>query len=189
MGRWRALRQKQCLARRWSKRDLLTLFGVEHFSAHQGRVSLDFLPYSHSVTSAILLAVVVAAALRTALPRRDLALAAGLAIFSHVVLDVAQHQPDILLLPASVGPRLGTGLLDRPLLNLAVELAYGVACWWIYRYLDVRSASGKAAGGSVTGLNGSCSETQGVHGTTLAIVDRNGEPAGLLHGLSIRRSF
>jgi pimeloyl-ACP methyl ester carboxylesterase len=25
----------------------------------------------------------------------------------------------------------------------------------------------------VTGLNGSCSETQGVHGTTLAIVDRN----------------
>ncbi len=146
-------------------------------------------PYSHSVTSAILLAVVVAAALRTALPRRDLALAAGLAIFSHVVLDVAQHQPDILLLPASVGPRLGTGLLDRPLLNLAVELAYGVACWWIYRYLDVRSASGKAAGGSVTGLNGSCSETQGVHGTTLAIVDRNGEPAGLLHGLSIRRSF
>jgi hypothetical protein len=112
---------------------VLTLFGVEHFSVHQGRISLDFLPYSHSVTSALLLAVVVAAALRTAVPRRDLALAAGLAIFSHVVLDVAHHQPDILLLPASVGPRLGTGLIDRPLLNLAVELAYGVACWWIYR--------------------------------------------------------
>jgi hypothetical protein len=47
---------------------VLTLFGVEHFSVHQGRISLDFLPYLHSVTSALLLAVVVAAALRTALP-------------------------------------------------------------------------------------------------------------------------
>lgn len=49
------------------------------------------------------------------------------------ILDIIQHEPDIYLLPAAWGPRLGLGLTHFPGANLVVELAYGVFCWWLFR--------------------------------------------------------
>jgi hypothetical protein len=60
--------------------------------------------------------------------------AVGIGIFSHLVLDVVTHAPDISLWPGSSLPRLGLGLYDRaPMWGFALEMAYGLVCWWIYR--------------------------------------------------------
>lgn len=111
----------------------LTYAGIERAAVNDHRIYLDFLPYSHSVGSTIAVALIAFAVLRHMTSRMDIAIAVALGVVSHVVLDIAQHQQDILLLPASVGPRLGLGLIDFPILNFAVEIAFGVLCWRIYR--------------------------------------------------------
>jgi hypothetical protein len=79
--------------------------------------------------------LVLSAAAFFLLRRRSAPLAAAVAIgiTSHVVLDIIHHEPDIALLPLPFGPRLGLGLMNVPVADLLVEVAYGVVCWWIYR--------------------------------------------------------
>jgi hypothetical protein len=110
---------------------VLSLAGFEHASFVGGRVSLDFLPYSHSVASGLALAGLAYAATTFITGNRRVALAVAAAVFSHIVLDVLQHERDILLLPAPNGPRLGTGLLDLPVLDLAIELVFCLGCAWL----------------------------------------------------------
>jgi hypothetical protein len=60
--------------------------------------------------------------------------AVGLGIASHLVLDLLTHGHDIVLLPGLSSPKLGTGLYDAaPFAAFLVEMAYGIACWRIYR--------------------------------------------------------
>src|SRR4051794_12347714 len=82
---------------------VLSLAGVEHASVHDGRLSLDFLPYSHSVLSGLALAGLVYVGTRAIAGERRIAIAMAVAVFSHIVLDILQHQPDILLVPAAYG--------------------------------------------------------------------------------------
>jgi hypothetical protein len=110
---------------------VLSLCGIEHASVRDGRVSLDFLPYSHSVASGFALAGLAYAGTTFVARNRRVALAVAVAVFSHVVLDVLQHERDILLFPAASAPRLGTGLLDVPLLDLAIELVFCLGCAWL----------------------------------------------------------
>jgi hypothetical protein len=66
--------------------------------------------------------------------RRALGRAVALGIASHLVLDLLTHAHDIVLWPGRASPRLGLGLYDAaPMAAFGVEMAYGVACWWIYR--------------------------------------------------------
>jgi hypothetical protein len=66
--------------------------------------------------------------------RRVLGRAVGLGIASHLVLDLLTHAHDIVLWPGRVSPRLGLGLYDAaPFAAFLVELAYGVACWRVFR--------------------------------------------------------
>ena len=110
---------------------VFTCTGLEQYVVSGDRVHLSFLPYSHSVATGLGLAAAAFFLLR----RRSAPLAAAVAIgiASHVALDIVHHEPDIALLPIAVGPRLGLGLMNIPLADLFVEIAYGVACWWIYR--------------------------------------------------------
>jgi hypothetical protein len=110
---------------------VLSLAGVEHAAVHDGRIALDFLPYSHSVTSGVVVAGLAYASKIAATRERRVAAALAAAVFSHVVLDILHHQPDILLFPAAVGPRLGTGLLTLPWLDLTLELSYCFGCAWL----------------------------------------------------------
>jgi hypothetical protein len=107
---------------------VLTLTGVEHVSVHEGRLALDFLPFSHSVLSGLALAAVAYGATVVVTRQRRIAAAVAVAVFSHIVLDILQHQPDILLAPVLAGPRLGTGLLDHPWLDLVIEIVVCVGC-------------------------------------------------------------
>jgi hypothetical protein len=110
-----------------------TYLGIEHYAVADDHVHLDFLPFSHSVGTAVGLGLVVWCVTAFALKRPRLGFALALGVVSHVVLDIIHHEPDIRLLPIAWGPRLGFNLQGAPLADFVVELAYGVACWWIFR--------------------------------------------------------
>jgi hypothetical protein len=112
---------------------IFSYVGIEHIAVSDDHIHLDFLPFSHSVATAVGLALVVWSVAAFALKRPQLGFALALGVVSHIILDIIQHEPDIRLLPIDWGPRLGLDLQAVPLLNLIVELAYGAACWRIFR--------------------------------------------------------
>ncbi len=110
---------------------IFTYLGIEHFRATPDSVHLDFLPYSHSVFTGALLAT-LAWLMGKSVHRSNVGIAIALGIFSHIVLDIIQHEPNITLLPMTWGPRLGLNLQGYPLLDFIVQLAFCVACWKIF---------------------------------------------------------
>jgi len=97
-------------------------------------IHLAYIPYSHSIATAIGAALVTWWSIEWGLGRRALGRAVGIGIVSHLVLDLATHGPDIALWPGSAFPLLGLGLYSgAPAVAFLVELLYGVLCWWIYR--------------------------------------------------------
>lgn len=108
-----------------------TYLGIEHFRATPDAIHLDFLPYSHSVTSGLLLAGLVWGMAKS-VRRSNIGAAIALGILSHIVLDIIQHEPNITLLPIMWGPRLGLNLQGYPFLDFVVELLFCIACWKIF---------------------------------------------------------
>ena len=97
-------------------------------------IHLAWMPYSHSVMTALGGAVLAWVAIEFGMGRRALGRAVGIGIASHLVLDLLTHAHDIVLWPGRISPRLGLGLYDAaPMAAFVVEMAYGVVCWWIYR--------------------------------------------------------
>jgi hypothetical protein len=125
VGLWPLLISVQAVELLWIA---FTYLSIEHFRVADGRIHLDFLPYSHSVLSGALLATLAWAMGRSA-RRAYVGVAIGLGIFSHIVLDIIHHEPNITLLPLAWGPRLGLNLQAFPLVDFLVELLYCVACW------------------------------------------------------------
>lgn len=96
-------------------------------------IHLSHMPYSHSIASSIALSLLAWFLVSYVFKRPRWALAIGVAISSHIVLDVATHVQDIQLAPGLAWPKLGSGLYAVPAIALAVETAYGVWCWWVFR--------------------------------------------------------
>jgi len=112
---------------------VLTYAGIEHVSVVGATIHLDFLPYSHSVATGVVIGLVVWAAMSGSSAGRRIGLALAIGVFSHIVLDVVHHEPDIRLLPFPWGPRFGLGLIRHPLADLLVEIAFCVLCWLYFR--------------------------------------------------------
>lgn len=97
-------------------------------------IHLAWMPYSHSVLTALGAAVLAWLIIELGTGQRALGRAVGLGIASHLVLDLLTHAHDIVLRPGSISPRLGLGLYDAaPMGAFIVEMVYGLVCWWIYR--------------------------------------------------------
>ena len=117
----------------------LNYLGIEHTTTEPvvrsvADIHLAWMPYSHSVMTALGAAVLAWAVIELGMGQRTLGRAVALGIASHLVLDLVTHAHDIVLWPGRISPRLGLGLYDAaPLAAFAVEMAYGVFCWWIYR--------------------------------------------------------
>jgi len=107
--------------------------GIERPEYTADTVHLNFLPYSHSIASAALVALLAWAWLRIGRGQRLLATAVAIGVVSHVVLDIIHHEPDIALLPMAAGPRLGLGLALHPAIDFLVEVLYCVGCWLVFR--------------------------------------------------------
>ncbi|HEU5256988.1 MAG TPA: hypothetical protein VFU28_13425 [Vicinamibacterales bacterium] len=97
-------------------------------------IHLSYMPYSHSVATALIAAVLAWLVVEKSLGRPLLGRAIGVAIVSHLVLDLLTHARDIALWPGSTLPAIGLGLYDHaPMWGFALEIAYGVVCWRVYR--------------------------------------------------------
>ena len=107
--------------------------GIEHYSIESGELHLDYLPYSHSIFSTVLLALISYAVIRWAFNKKKLALLFAIGVVSHVVLDVIFHEKDIRLSPFSNTPVWGLGIIRIPILNFILECMYGIFCWWYYK--------------------------------------------------------
>jgi hypothetical protein len=128
VGLWPLLISVQAVELLWIA---FTYLGIEHFRVTNDKIHLDFLPYSHSVFSGALFAAVAWVMGKTA-RRAYVGVAIGLGIFSHIVLDIIHHEPNITLFPLAWGPLLGLNLQAFPLVDFLVELAFCVACWKIF---------------------------------------------------------
>jgi len=128
VGLWPLLISVQLVELLWI---LFTYLGIEHFKATPNAIHLDFLPYSHSVFTGVLLAAIVWGMAKS-VHRTNVGIALALGILSHVLLDIIQHEPNISVLPIAWGPRLGLNLQAYPLADFVVELAFCLACWKIF---------------------------------------------------------
>lgn len=97
-------------------------------------IHLAYMPYSHSVATAVGAALLAWLIIEKGFGRALLGRAVGLGIVSHLVLDLATHGHDIVLWPGLAAPRLGLGLYAvAPMVAFLVELIYGTVCWYVYR--------------------------------------------------------
>ena len=110
---------------------VFTYLGIEHARVTPDAIHLDFLPYSHSVFTGALHAAIALLVGKT-VHRSNVGIAIALGIFSHIVLDIIHHEPNITLLPMAWGPRLGLNLQGYPLLDFIVELGFCIGCWKIF---------------------------------------------------------
>ncbi len=97
-------------------------------------IQLAYMPYSHSVATAIGAALLTWLILEKVFRRALLGRAVGLGIASHLILDLLTHSHDIVLWPGLADPKLGLGLYAAaPMVAFFVELTYGTFCWYVYR--------------------------------------------------------
>ena len=95
-------------------------------------IHLTFMPYSHSIASAVALAILALLIARGFQPAVGVAL--GVGVLSHLILDLITHAPDIQIAPGINQPKFGLGLYSAaPLAAFVIEIVYGVFCWWVYR--------------------------------------------------------
>jgi membrane-bound metal-dependent hydrolase YbcI (DUF457 family) len=89
------------------------------------------MPWTHSLVAAIVWSLAGALFFKTLLRLSSRgAVLVGLVVFSHWVLDLVVHRPDLLLWPG--GPKVGFGLWNYPVLEEAIEMgliAIAVAVW------------------------------------------------------------
>jgi hypothetical protein len=100
------------------------LAGLEHARITPGitaasPLELEDIPYSHSLVAALGWSLLFALPWLLRRRRRE-ALVLGILVFSHYVLDVASHHPDMPLAPG-VDTRLGLGLWSSVPATLIVE--------------------------------------------------------------------
>ena len=127
---WHAFLLVQAIDVFWA---VLTIFGIEGSAVRGDGVPIFRIAWSHSLLSAVLISLAVGwtyGTVRRGIGRRGRLVAAGL-VFSHWVLDLVVHRPDLPLYPGS-GVLLGFGVWDFPLTAYALEiglLAAGLLFW------------------------------------------------------------
>lgn len=97
-------------------------------------IHLEYMPYSHSVGTALGAALLAWLVFEKGLGRAVLGRAVGLGIASHLILDLATHARDIVVWPGLATPKLGLGLYAAaPFGAFIIELIYGIICAYVYR--------------------------------------------------------
>ena len=104
---------------------LFLLFGLEHVRIAPGNTAftpLDFYdyPYSHSLLFSLIWSVALGAAVRLAGRRTSESIVTGGLVFSHWLLDMLTHRPDLPLAPGSA-MMFGMGLWNSVLWTSVVE--------------------------------------------------------------------
>ena len=125
---------------------------VPHFTGSNA-LDLYYMPYTHGLLSAIVWSIVLGVLYQSlARPaRRRASLVVGAAVFSHWLLDLLVHVPDLPLVGNSA--KIGFGLWNAPVLAFALEIAVLAAGLWLYLATRPRRSVGIVAYGLVlTGI-------------------------------------
>jgi hypothetical protein len=128
----------------------LLLLGAERVRIAPGatpRVPLVFESYPLSHSLLMVLAWGLAFGAIYAMLRRSPwgAVVVGLAVVSHWVLDLFVHVPDLPLAPGG-GPKVGLGLWNHPVAELAIELSlFAIGVWLYARTTAARDRTGRWA--------------------------------------------
>jgi hypothetical protein len=117
---------------------LLNFLGIERTSTDAvvntvSDIHLAYMPYSHSLTSSLVFAAIAWLIVIRVYKHRSVAIAIGIGVFSHIVLDVVTHVRDISIIPFLFSQKVGIGLYAVPVAAFFVETGYGLFCWWIFR--------------------------------------------------------
>ncbi len=115
----------------------LNFLGVEKTTAENrvksvSDVHLEYMPFSHSVVSTVVLAAGAWILAALGFKAVDVGTAVALGICSHLVLDLISHARDIPLAPIPDSKKFGVGLYEKPIVAFVFETIYGIFCWWLY---------------------------------------------------------
>ena len=124
----------------------LVVLGIERFNivpnfTQSTHFELEYMPYTHSLVASLLWAGLAFALFKWVVVKNNsVALVVALAVFSHWLLDLVVHTPDLpLWSDASV--KLGLGLWNNALATFVLEATLLVAATWLY----LRSTSSATA--------------------------------------------
>lgn len=128
---------------------IFSMFGLESFSPMNpsnpvyGGVIINAY-YTHSLVGALLISAFTGwlASLRW---RKEGGIAIGAVVFSHWILDLLVHRPDLPLLPGNIGnlPLLGFGFWNFPVLSGIIELALALGGAFFYFQSTTRLTGSK----------------------------------------------
>ncbi len=101
--------------------------------------------YTHSLVGALLISAIAGLFAGWRWGKQGGYVIAGV-VFSHWILDLIVHRPDLPILPGNVGnlPLLGFGLWEYPIVSAMVELVLVIGGIWFY-YRAAREAAAASA--------------------------------------------
>jgi len=112
---------------------------VPHFT-EATHFELEYMPYTHSLVASICWASLAYVVFRWMIVKRQsVALVVALAVFSHWVLDLITHTPDLPLWTDD-SIKVGLGLWNNAALTFALEAIFLITALWIY-LRDSRASS------------------------------------------------
>jgi hypothetical protein len=104
---------------------------IENFT-ESTHFELEYMPYTHSLLSSILLAGFVYILFRIVSPRnKSVALVMGIAVLSHWFFDLIVHTPDLPLWN-DTSTKLGFGLWNNAIATYTLEAALLLGGLWLY---------------------------------------------------------
>ncbi len=95
-------------------------------------VYLEYMPFSHSVVSTVVLTIGAWILVASGFKAVDIGTAVALGICSHLVLDLISHARDVAIAPFLGSRKLGLGLYEKPTVAFVFETIYGIFCWCVY---------------------------------------------------------
>ena len=101
--------------------------------------------YTHSLVGALLISAIAGLVAGRFWGKRGGYVIAGV-VFSHWILDLIVHRPDLPILPGNFGnlPLLGFGLWRYPTISAIVELALVIGGAWFYYRAAMQTAKASA---------------------------------------------
>lgn len=125
------------------------LLGIERMNVVENftdatHFELVYMPYTHSLVGSLIWAALAYALFRWVVVRKNsVAVVVALAVFSHWVLDLLTHTPDLPLW-SDTSTKLGLGLWNSAVATYVVEALLLVGGLWLYlRATKATSAVGK----------------------------------------------
>lgn len=126
---------------------VLFAFGIEKIvpvagsSGGYAQLIGQYFDYSHSLVGALIISLVAMLVASVPWGRRN-GLIIGAVVFSHWIVDLVMHRPDLAILPGNAGdlPRIGLGVWNIPWLSIALELTLCLVGAYLYYHAAMRSA-------------------------------------------------